>query len=265
MPSGPNQTERRLLTEGQRGQFILARRISIIYLTTKIIAMRLSILMLVFALSSSFAFAQDEDESKKTGMMNVLEPEFKGINETADIFEFLEENLTYQRELINKTGLEGSVIMQFDILPTGNLSEFLVVNSVCPEYDEAVIKALKATNGAWNPGTNNGHPVTMEKEVTVVFKFEGIEMYKTAQSYANRADKLFKVGKYSRAIKLYDKAIILCPNCPSTLYQRGLAQYYSGNPKGALKDFERIADLGSHLADPLLAKLHEEGIHGISL
>ena len=219
--------------------------------------MRLSVFILVFALSSSFAFAQNEDESKKTGTMNVLEPEFKVSNETVDIIEFLQESLAYQKEYINKTGVEGSVVIDFKILPSGNLSQFTVVNSVCPEYDEAVIRALEATNGAWNPGTNNGHPVTMEKEVTIVFSYDRIEMYKTAQMYANKADKLSKEGKYNRAIKLYDKAIVLCPNCPSTLYQRGLARYYSGDQKEALKDFERISDLGSHLADPLLAKLHE--------
>ena len=63
----------------------------------------------------------------------------------------------------------------------------------------------------WNPGTNNGHPVKMEKEVSVVFKFDGIEMYKTAQLYALNADKAFKEGKYSRAIRLYNKVIVLCP------------------------------------------------------
>lgn len=219
--------------------------------------MKLSILMLVFVLFSSFAFAQNEDEFKKTGMMNVQEPEFKVSNETVDIIEFLQESLAYQVEYINKTGVEGSVVIEFKIQPTGNLSEFTVVNSVCPEYDESVIRALEATNGAWKPGTNNGHPVTMEKEVTIVFSFDRTEMYKTAQMYINRADKLSKDGKYNRAIKLYDQAIVLCPNCPSTLYQRGLARYYSGDQKEALRDYERIEELGSPLADALLAKLYE--------
>jgi len=222
--------------------------------------MRLSVLMLVFALSSSFAFAQNEDESNKPDMMNVLEPEFKGINETEGINEFLQESLSSQYDLVSKSGIEGSVVVQFKILPTGNLSDFLVINSVCPKYDNAVIRALEATNGAWNPGTKYGHPVAMEKEVTFIFMFEGIGMYITAQSYANRADELSKEGKYNKAIKLYNKAIVLCPNHPPTLYQRGFARHKSGDQKGALQDFERIADLGSHLADPMLAKLQEEAV-----
>ena len=127
--------------------------------------------------------------------------------------------------------------------------------------DKAVIRALEATHGMWNPGTNNGHPVTMEKEVTVVFKFKGTEMYKTAQSYALRADKALKEGNYSRAIKLYNKAFVFCPNYPSYIYQRGLARYYSGDQKGAINDFERTAALGSYLADPMLAKLRVEAVY----
>ena len=180
-------------------------------------------MMLMFAMFSSFSFAQNEDVSEKPGMMNVLEPEFKGINETASIKDFLQESLAFQEEFINKAGIEGSVFIQFKVLPNGNLSEYLVINSVCPKYDEAVIRALETANGAWTPGTNNGHPVTMEKEVTVIFKFDGIEMYKTAQLYANKADKLSKEGKYNRAIKLYNKAIV----------SKRLSQVLHWRPKGS--------------------------------
>jgi TonB family protein len=213
--------------------------------------------MLVFTLASSLVFAQNEDASRESGMLNVLEPKFKGINETVGIVDFLQENLCYPKNAL-ETETEGTVIIQFKVLPTGNLSEFQVINSVSPECDKAVIAALEATDGRWNPGTKNGYPVTMEKEVTVVFKSEGIEMYKTAQLYSVRADKASKAGKYSRAIKLYNKAIAFCPNHSETLCRRGLARYYNGDIKRALNDFERTADLGSHLADSMLIILHEE-------
>lgn len=221
--------------------------------------MKLNFLMLVFTLASSLVFAQYEDASKESGMMNVLEPEFKGINETVGIVDFLQENLCYPKNAL-ETETEGTVIIQFKVLPTGNLSEFQVINSVSPECDKAVISALEATDGRWNPGTKNGYPVAMKKELTVVFKSEGIEMYKRAQEYSVWADKASRAGKYSRAIKLYNKAIVLCPNHSETFYRRGLARYHIGDIKGALNDFERTADLGSHLADPMLDKLHESAV-----
>ena len=215
--------------------------------------MRLSYLMLVFTLFSSSAFAQHEDQSNDPGMMNALEPTFTVANDTVGIHEFLQDNLNHPKYPY-KAGMEGTVVIQFKVLPAGNLSEFQVINSVCPEYDKAVIKALEATSGMWNPGTNNGHPVKMEKEVSVVFKFEGIEMYKTAQLYVVRADKAFKEGKYKRSIRLYNRTIELCPKHSSTFYQRGMAKYFIGDSDGALSDFERSVYLGGHIADPIMAR-----------
>ena len=82
-------------------------------------------------------------------------------------------------------------------------------------------------------------------------------MYYAAQLNKNRADNLLKKGKFSRAIKLYSKAIESCPNDDITIYRRGLAKYYIGDLEKALNDFERVADLGSHLANPMLTKLNE--------
>jgi len=116
---------------------------------------------------------------------------------------------------------------------------------------------LEASNGMWRPGSIYGHPVPMEKEVTVIFKIEGADILQTAQMNKIQADIFLKEGKYSRAIKIYSKAIESCPNHELTIYRRGLAKYYSGDLEGAMHDFERVADLDSHLADPMLIKLNE--------
>ena len=221
--------------------------------------MRLTYLMLVFALFSSFAFAQHEDESIEPDMMNVVEPTFKGNNETPGIDEFLKERMDYPTNA-GRSGVEGTVIIQFQVLPSGNLKEIQIINSVCPEHDDKAIRAVKASGGMWTPGTINGRPVAMEKEIAVVFRNEGSDMFKTAQLYAAKATKLMNQGKCNRAMKFYNKAIVLCPDC-ALIYQRGLARYNSGDPKGAIRDFERTSDMGSHQADYMLDKLREEGVY----
>jgi len=218
--------------------------------------MRLSISILIFAICSSLVFAQNEEESENSGMMNILEPTFKGTNESVNINEFIKENLDTPLNCQN-LGIGGAVMVQFNVFPTGNLSEIQVIESVSPEFDRSVIRTLEATNGMWNPGTINGRPVPMEKEIIVVFKFEGTDLFKAAQMNKNKADKLLKEGKYSRAIKLYSKVIGSCPNSETIIYRRGLAKYYIGDLEGASKDFERVADLNSHLANPMLTKLNE--------
>ncbi len=219
--------------------------------------MRLTIFNVRICIVFCICFAQHEDKLNEPGMMNVLEPTFAVANETVAINEFLQDNLNHPKYPY-KAGMEGTVVIQFKVLPAGILSDFQVINSVCPEYDKAVKKAVEATVGMWSPGTNNGHPVTMEKEVTVVFKFEGIEMYKTAQLYAVNADQAFKEGKYSRAIKLYNKSIVLFPKKSSIFYQRGLAKYFVGDSKGAFRDLERSVYLGGRIADPIMARFLED-------
>ena len=218
--------------------------------------MRLSISILVFAIFTSLVFAQNEDSPTESINMNILEPEFEGISENDGFKEFIEENLCTPLNVRN-WGIEWTVVIRFNVLPTRNLSEFQVIHSVSPIIDKAVIDVLEASNGMWIPGKINGRPVPMEKEVTVIYTIDETEMYKTAQLNKNKADKLLKEGKYSRAIKIYSRAIEFCPNHELTIYRRGLAKYYIGDMEGALNDFERVVDLDSHLADPMLTKLNE--------
>ncbi|MCK5209821.1 MAG: hypothetical protein KAQ62_23915 [Cyclobacteriaceae bacterium] len=218
--------------------------------------MRLSISIFIFAIFSSLLIAQNEEEPKNSGMINILEPTFKGTNESVDINEFLQENLRIALDG-QKWGIVGALVVQFNVLPTGNLSEIQVIKGVSLKYDHSVISTLEATNGMWNPGTINGCPVPMEKEVIVVFKSEGTDLFKAAQMNIDKADELLKEGNYSRAIKLYSLALESCPSYETTIYRRGLARYYNGDLEGALNDFERVSDLGSHMADPMLTKLYE--------
>ena len=218
--------------------------------------MRLSISILIFAICSSLVFAQNEEGPKESVKMNILEPSFRGTNESVDINEFIKENLRTPLNCQN-WGIEGAVVVQFNVLPTGKLSEIQVIESISPEFDHSVISTLEATNGMWNPGTINDLSVPMEKELIVIFKLEGTDFFKAAQMNKNKADELLKAGKYSRAIKLYSKAIGSCPNSETTIYRRGLAKYYYGDLKGASNDFERLADLDSQLANLMLTKLNE--------
>ena len=130
--------------------------------------MRLSISILIIAICSSLVFAQNEETSKKSSMINILEPTFIGANESVDFNEFIQENL---RTPLNSQilGIDGAVVVQFNVSPTGNLSEIQVIESVSPEFDHSVISTLEASKGMLNPGTINGRPVPMEKEVMVIF------------------------------------------------------------------------------------------------
>jgi hypothetical protein len=71
-------------------------------------------------------------------MINILDPTFIGTNESVDFNEFIQENL---RTALNSQNwrMDGALVVQFNVSPTGNLSEFQVIESVSPEYDYSVI------------------------------------------------------------------------------------------------------------------------------
>ncbi|MCP4313418.1 MAG: hypothetical protein GY790_19345 [Bacteroidetes bacterium] len=84
----------------------------------------------------------------------------RGTKKNAGIKEYFEENLPTPKNS-SIWGIEGAVVIRFKVLPTGNLSEFEVINSLTPDYNNAVIAKLEATDGMWCPGTNNGCPMPM--------------------------------------------------------------------------------------------------------
>ena len=107
--------------------------------------------------------------------------------------------------------------------------------------------ALIGTNGMWKPGNNNGIPVAMEKEVSVVFRLQDSrysfnELGK--RYYSKGAEFLFVKKSPKNALKLFDKGITLLPNDVSILALRGLTRYEFGDRDGALRDWSRIKDLG---------------------
>jgi TonB family protein len=217
--------------------------------------MRLIYLVFVFTLSVSLLYSQVENESIDSGTSHVLKPEFKGINETFSIVDYLNANLCYP-EKAKECEREGTVVIQFTVLPSGNLSDFQVINSLSAQCDKAILDALAETDGLWNPGSVSGVPMPMKEEVSIVYKDEKTDMHKSAMLYATRADKAYFKGKYKRALKFYNSAIVYCPNYPPILYRRGIAKYHTGDHEGALNDFMRVEDLGSPLADRMLAELH---------
>ena len=122
---------------------------------------------------------------------------------------------------------------------------------------------MQTTNGMWVPGYNNGDPVAMEKEVSVAFKVTGNRFtkdFKTMASkhFSNGTEILFYQNNPKKALKFYDKGIMLLPNDESLLFMRGMARYEVGNKDGAYRDWDRINALGGSINyNEYHAKLNE--------
>lgn len=155
--------------------------------------------------------------------------------------DFLASNIGYPTEL-KSYGIQGTEVIQFVVNPKGNLTDFTVINSLSPVIDDYVIEVLKTTNGKWSPGTANGVPVSMEKEVSVVFFLHSIEqLVKDAKDYLRKGNNLmFEKNNPGKALKYYDWGITLLPYEESLIAMRSLCKFQLGDNEGATKDWGRL-------------------------
>jgi hypothetical protein len=218
-------------------------------------------LFLLFAglLLSAAAFSQEKIEE-----VRVSPPEFVGIKGAAllvnepniqlqSLNAYVADRLEYP-ENDAQTFREGKEVIQFTVQPDGTLSDFVVVNSVSSAMDDEVIRVLKTTNGLWKPGCNNLEPVPMDKELTVVFKIAELpELQAQATHYFIRGNKQLLIKQNpKRALRHFDRGIVLLPNEKCLLLARGMSRYEVGDKEGACRDWNRIKALGGFESDDLL-------------
>jgi TonB family protein len=223
----------------------------------KLTAMKRMVVLILLATFSVAVFAQDP---VALGELKVTPPRFAGIDnvvpflknmETQSMGDYVSENFHYPDQMDMNID-EGTVIVQFKILPTGKLADFQVINSVSPEVDAEVLRVLESTNGMWIPGTSDGKPVAMKREFALLVKLGGSKESAEAKDFVEIARSSFSKGctlfldrnKPQRALKHYDKGIRYRPNDKALLYMRGLCRYQAGNEEGARTDWHRLRDLG---------------------
>ncbi len=205
---------------------------------------------------SVITFGQEKKDFKdEIKGVKVTPPRFAGVVKSVSalqkgqfesITDYMERNVEYPQKSA-KSFEQGTAVVQFTVSATGEISDFTVINSVSEEIDEEVIKVLKTTEGMWIPGVNNGNPVAMEKEVSVVFrlkdsKFSFNDLGKTY--FSNGAKMLFTQQSPKKALKYFDKGITLLPNETGLLALRGMTRFELGDKDGALRDWTRIKNLG---------------------
>jgi TonB family protein len=201
-----------------------------------------------------------QQKSKMVDEVQVTPPKFAGINDIAKKFQeekfesiadYLAKNVQYPEEAI-KNKQEGTEVIQFEVTPKGELTNFNVINSVSPEIDEAIINLLKATSGMWMPGQNNGEPVAMENEVSIAFKYGEFEAFSKSKDFMQLAKLLLKKGNHEllvknnpkKALKYFDRGIRYLPNEDCLLLSRGICKYELGDTEGARHDWLRMSNAG---------------------
>jgi len=179
-------------------------------------------------------------QQKDLREINVKAPQYASVHfESLD--EFISTAVEYPADA-KKLGAQGTVVVGFKVTTEGKIKDYKIVNSVCHSIDNAVVRALDITNGKWNPGTVNGEPAEMYKEISVVFQAsKNADFIALAREYIIKAnDLLFYKNQPQKAIKYLDKGITLLPNEEALLASRSLCRYQLGDMNGAERDWARI-------------------------
>lgn len=205
----------------------------------------------IFLLSMVIAVITTGQNQRMAEESTIVHPEFSGAGNMENIrnfeciVDYLKEKIQYPEEsiLCKKFGTE---VVRFSVTPAGELTNFRIINSVCPKMNEEVIRVLKTTNGQWHSGSVNGEPVTMEKEVAIAFKLnETDDFTEMASHYLKHGNELlFAKANPKKALKFFDLGINLLPNNENLLYARALCRSELGDMKGADHDWNRLKELG---------------------
>ena len=209
--------------------------------------------LLVAMLVSVLALAQQEKEIN-LDEIKVTPPQFIGNYLATDLFS-APNNVLFNEYLRNylldpaksfKGAVQGTEVVRFEVSPDGKLADFKVINSISSQVDHAMYEILKTTCGMWRPGYNNGTPTAMEKEISVVFKMLNTADFDAlAIKYLEKgSEELFVNNNPKKALKYLDRGMKYRPYEDCLLVSRGICKYELGDEKGAMADWNRMAQAG---------------------
>lgn len=195
---------------------------------------------MMILLATMLITASANGQTLPTGNEDAEAPVFK--SET--VHEFLQKNLNYPHKARMRE-TQGVVIVDFAVDSDGRLSDFSVINSVSPLVDKEVIRAIKETNGQWEPGSVDGKPVKMHKEISVTFKlYPESDFVKFAKRSFDKGTRLlYEKQNPEKALKYLNHAIRYIPYDKSIVWTRAVCKRALGDHQGAEKDRARLETL----------------------
>jgi protein TonB len=116
-------------------------------------------------------FYSQESESGEVLTFAEQMPEFKGgINE---MYAFLSQNIKYPK-IAMAENIEGKVVISFVVDDKGNVGKIQVMKAIGGGCEEEAIRVIQSMP-KWNPGKQNGKPVSVRYTLPISFKLADSE------------------------------------------------------------------------------------------
>ena len=181
---------------------------------------------------------------------SIVSPEFTlegSLWEDMDIENIEDFLLQFARypERAKSWELVGTVVAEFVVSTKGEVSDIQIINSVSPELDAEMIRLVEGTSGMWIPGSVDGFPAHLKKEVSLTFKPDpAYDLLKIAKEHMDKGNQaLFENNDPKSALEHFNKSISILPYEKGLLSLRSLCYFEMGNKEKAREDWERIINL----------------------
>ena len=136
--------------------------------------MKKGLVLLMLCLLPAMLFGQDKGTISTEGTVkgeqiyDIVEqyPEFPGGYSA--LTEWIDDNLKYPVEAA-MDGIEGRVIVQFIVRPTGKIVDAKVVRGIAPSLDKEALRLINIMPN-WIPGRQKGKAVNVRYTLPITFK-----------------------------------------------------------------------------------------------
>ena len=161
----------------------------------------------------------------------------------------------YISDELHKKGItvrSGLLLASFIVNNKGLADSLKILNSINPKYDKAFTQVFSSVRTKWKPAELNNTPVG----VMMYEKMQYFTSDEVLPSYFNSkaANAAYNEKNFELALYYYDIALESKPDEVENLYHRGICKQNLGNMIGACADWKKVRELGSKIADELLAK-----------
>lgn len=112
--------------------------------------------------------AAPEPEKVYTIAMVEQKPEFPGGEQA--MYKWLGDHISYPAQA-SEEGVQGRVVVEFDVSKTGAIENVRVVRGRHPALDKEAVRLVKSMP-KWQPGRNNGQPVKVTYTLPISFKLQ---------------------------------------------------------------------------------------------
>ncbi|MBC7890729.1 MAG: TonB family protein [Sphingobacteriaceae bacterium] len=184
-------------------------------------------------------------------------PKFQGRGSNETFFDSYQNSYEFIEDAFRQQGKpkRDRFRVSFMVSKTGKVENPTIVESTDPRYDEALLRAMRATSALWTPATANSRPARVQ--INYEFPYGLPEdrqltlpeiLQLKAKDLVQEALRNFQRKRYAEALTTFNQALALEPGNLSIRLNRAATYYQLGQLDNACAEWRYLSALGDKTA-----------------